>query len=202
MLLLALSLNQQVFLNIELTDEAIEQGKQIRFEYYRYGTDKKLNKTRAHHASPYQLILHNQRYYLMAQEDYWKNISFFCVDRMKNMTITEKSITPVRENESYKDGINYKELATALPYMFTDKPEWVEFIAEKYITDQIIDWFGRDIRIDEIDEKQIKVTVKVSPMAMEHWAKQYAPHVTVTSPPSLVKTIKEELQKAVEKYNV
>ena len=194
--------NLELFLNIERIDEAIESGKKIRFEYYRYDTDKQLHKTRAHHASPYQLILHNQRYYLMAQEDYWKNISFFRVDRMKNMTITEKSITPIRENEGYKDGINYKELATALPYMFTDKPEWVEFIAEKNITDQIIDWFGRDIRIDEIDEKQIKVTIKVSPMAMEHWALQYAGYITVISPQSLVESIKKRLQTAERKYMI
>ena len=194
--------NQQLFLNIEMIDDAIEHGKKIRFEYNKYGIDKQLHKTRAHHASPYQLILHNQRYYLMALEDYWKNIAFFRVDRITNMTVTEADTIPITKVEGYKDGINYKELATSLPYMYSDKPEWVEFIAEKYVTDQIIDWFGKDIRIDEINEDQIKVTVKVSLNAMEHWAKQYAPHVTVISPPSLVQTIKEELQKAVEKYNV
>ena len=118
------------------------------------------------------------------------------------MTVTEADTIPITTVEGYKDGINYKELATSLPYMYSDKPEWVEFVAEKYVTDQIIDWFGKDIRIDEINEDQIKVTVKVSLNAMEHWAKQYAPHVTVISPPSLVQTIKEELQKAVERYNV
>lgn len=74
-------------------------------------------------------------------------------------------------------------------YMYTDKPEWVEFIAEDYIIDQIIDWFGKDIRISKHGEKQLKVSVKVSPMAMEHWAMQYAGYVTVTSPRSLVDTI-------------
>ena len=194
--------NQQVFLNIELIDEAIEQGKQIRFEYHKYGIDKKLHKNRAHHASPYQLILHNQRYYLMAQNDWWKDVTYYRLDRMKNMTITEKPITPITEIEGYKDGINYKELSTALPYMFSDKPVWVEFITDENLVDQIIDWFGKDIRIDKHGEKQVKVTVKVSPPAMEHWALQYAGYVTVTSPQSLVESIKNRLQTAVEKYNI
>ena len=193
--------NQQVFLNIELIDEAIEQGKQIRFEYHKYGIDKKLHKNRAHHASPYQLILHNQRYYLMAQNDWWKDVTFYRLDRMKNMTITEKPITPITEIEGYKDGINYKELSTALPYMFSDKPVWVEFIADEDLVDQIIDWFGKDIRIDKYGDKQVKITVKVSPSAMEHWALQYAGCVTVISPQSLVESIKTRLQTAVEKYN-
>lgn len=194
--------NQQVFLNIELIDEAIEQGKQIRFEYHKYGIDKKLHKNRAHHASPYQLILHNQRYYLMAQNDWWKDVTYYRLDRMKNMTITEKPITPITEIDGYKDGINYKELSTALPYMFSDKPVWVEFIADEDLVDQIIDWFGKDIRIDKYSDKQVKITVKVSPSAMEHWALQYAGYVTVTSPQTLVESIKTRLQMAAGKYNV
>jgi predicted DNA-binding transcriptional regulator YafY len=193
--------NQQVFLNIELIDEAIEQGKQIRFEYHKYGIDKKLHKNRAHHASPYQLILHNQRYYLMAQNDWWKDVTYYRLDRMKNMTITEKPITPITEIDGYKDGINYKELSTALPYMFSDRPVWTEFITDEDLVDQIIDWFGKDIRIDKYGDKQVKITVKVSPSAMEHWALQYAGYVTVTSPQSLVESIKTRLQTAVEKYN-
>lgn len=189
-------------MNIELTDEAIEQGKQIRFEYYRYGTDKKLHKTRAHHTSPYQLILHNQRYYLMSQNDWWKNVAYYRLDRMKNMTITEKPVTPITEIEGYKDGINYKELSTSLPYMFSDRPVWTEFTTDEDLADQIIDWFGKDIRIDGYGDKQIKVTMKVSPSAMEHWALQYAGYVTVTSPRYLAESIKSRLQKAVEKYNV
>ena len=188
-------------MNIELIDEAIEKGKQIRFEYHKYGTDKKLHKIRAHHASPYQLILHNQRYYLMAQNDWWKDVTYYRLDRMKNMTITEKPITPITEIEGYKDGINYKELSTALPYMFSDRPVWTEFITDEDLVDQIIDWFGKDIRIDKYGDKQVKITVKVSPSAMEHWALQYAGYVTVTSPQSLVESIKTRLQTAVEKYN-
>ena len=192
--------NKELFCNIEIIDEAIEQGRQIRFEYHKYGIDKKLHKNRAHHASPYQLILHNQRYYLMAQNDWWKDVTFYRLDRIKNMTITDKPITLITEIDGYKDGINYKELSTALPYMFSDKPVWVEFIADEDLVDQIIDWFGKDIRIDKYGDKQVKITVKVSPSAMEHWALQYAGYVTVTSPQSLVESIKKRLQIAVEKY--
>jgi predicted DNA-binding transcriptional regulator YafY len=78
----------------------------------------------------------------------------------------------------------------------------VEFVTDEDLVDQIIDWFGKDIRIDKHGEKQVKVIVKVSPSAMEHWALQYAGSVTVTSPQSLVESIKTRLQKAVEKYSI
>ena len=53
--------NQALFYNIERIDDAIEQGRQIRFDYNKYGVDKKLHRTATHRASPYQLVLHNQR---------------------------------------------------------------------------------------------------------------------------------------------
>lgn len=193
--------NPALFYNIEIVDEAIEQKKQIRFEYNKYGIDKKLHKSHVHHASPYQLILHNQRYYLMARNEYWENIAYYRLDRITNMTLTEDKLVPITSVEGYENGINYKELSTALPYMYTDKPEWVQFIAENYIIDQIIDWFGKDITIEKYGDNQLKVAVKVSPMAMEHWAMQYAPHVRIISPESLVESIKDNLQKATEKYS-
>ena len=84
--------------------------------------------------------------------------------------------------------------------MYTDKPECVEFIAEEFIIDQIIDWFGKDISISKYGENKLKVSVKVSPMAMEHWAMQYAGFITVTSPQTLVDKIKNRLKEASEKY--
>ena len=52
--------NQALFYNIEIIDEAIEQKRQICFDYNKYGVDKRLHKTWTHNVSPYQLILHNQ----------------------------------------------------------------------------------------------------------------------------------------------
>lgn len=192
--------NQSLFYYIDLVDEAIEQSKQIKIDYGKYGPDKKLHKTYTQTISPYQMILHNQRYYLMGWNEYWKTMGFYRLDHILKMSMTEDKLTPIKSLEGHQAGINYKELSTSFPYMFTDTPQWVEFIAEDYIIDQVIDWFGRDIQISRINEKQFKIKVKVSLKAMEHWAKQYAPHITVTSPPSLVQTVKDELMKAVEKY--
>lgn len=44
--------NVSVFLNIELIDEAIETGKQLRFIYNKYGADKKLHQTSHPRVSP------------------------------------------------------------------------------------------------------------------------------------------------------
>ncbi len=192
--------NPEVFLNIEIIDEAIEHKKQIRFDYNKYGADKKLHKSRTHTASPYQLILHNQRYYLMARNEYWKNMAYYRLDRITHMEMIDEKLAPVTTIDGFEDGINYKTLSTALPYMFTDTPERVEFLTSEILLDQVIDWFGKDVRIEKATDDLYRVTVVVSPMAMEHWAMQYAGYVTVTSPETLVASIRKRLNQAVKEY--
>ena len=139
--------NQALFYNIELIDTAIEEEKQIHYDYNKYGVDKKLHKSSHQYVSPYLMILHNQHYYLMAYSEYWGNMAFHRLDRITNMNISDKKATPIRNVSGYENGINYKELSSAMPYMFTDRPEHIDFIADIGIIDQVIDWFGSDIRI-------------------------------------------------------
>ena len=192
--------NQALFYNIELIDDAIMRGKQIQFDYNKYGLDKKLHKSSTNQASPYQLILHNQRYYLMCRNEYWRNLGFYRVDHITNVVVTEEPVVPITNLEGYENGINYRELSTSLPYLYTDKIERIEFVAQKVIIDQIVDWFGTDITITELDDKQIQVSLKASPNAMEHWAMQYINYVEIIKPIKLRGKIKENIKTAGERY--
>lgn len=193
--------NQALFYNIEIIDEAIERGKQVKFDFNKYGLDKKLHRTTTHYASPYQLILHNQRYYLMALSERWKNMGYYRLDHITNITITDEPLTPIKSVDGYKNGIDYKMLATAFPYMYNDNPETIEMIADKCIIDQIVEWFGKDVKFTELNDKQIKVELKASPLAMENWAMQFVKHIEITKPQHLRDSIKEILNSAQEKYN-
>lgn len=193
--------NRALFYNIELIDTAIEEGLQIHYDYNKYGADKKLHKTSQQYVSPYQMILHNQRYYLMAYSEYWGNMVFHRLDHITNMTITDKKSTPLKNVKGYENGINYKDLASNMPYMYTDQQERIDFIADSGIIDQIVDWFGTDARIMKTDdENKVKVSIKASPNAMEHWAMQYINHVEIISPESLRTRVKEALENGLKKY--
>ena len=195
--------NQALFYNIDVVDEAIATGKQVQYDYNKYGVDAKLHKSSFQRVSPYQLILHNQRYYLMGYSDYWGNMTFHRLDRISNMRIYDKPATLITNVKGYENGIDFKQIASTMPYMYTDKPERIEFIADEYIVDQIVDWFGKDIRMSTLpdDEKKIKVELVASPNAMEHWALQYLNYVVVTKPESLRIKILEALKAGTAKYN-
>ena len=75
------------------------------------------------------------------------------------------------------------------------------FVADEGIIDQIIDWFGTDVKIMNSNVGgRINVSVKASPNAMEHWAMQYINHVEILSPESLRKRIREALEIGLGKY--
>ncbi len=191
--------NFDLFYNIELIDEAIELGKKIVFDYYKYRYDKTMKKTATHSVSPYQLILHNQRYYLMSYNERFEEIRYYRLDHIRNMQIEETPLTPLRSVEGYKNGIDYRALSSAFPYMFTDKVERVEFLTDYKIIDQVIDWFGTDVSIEK-EGGMYKVSVRVSLQAMEYWAMQYLNAVEIISPPVLREKLKQNLKNAVEKY--
>ena len=192
--------NKALFLNIEMIDEAIEKGKQIYYVYNKYGINKKMQKSSQHRVSPYQMILHNQRYYLMAYSEYYKGICFHRLDHITNIAIVDKPATPLKSVPGYEKGINYKELSTSMPYMYADKPIKIELVTTDALIDQIVDWFGTDISIVSLSDNQIKVTIKASAIAMKYWAMQYVNSVEVVYPESLREEIKKDLENAIKKY--
>ena len=190
---------QCALFSIEVIDTAIEEGKQIAFHYNKYGADKKLHKTSEQRVSPYQLILHNQRYYLVSCNEKHKNLGHYRLDRITEIRLLDEPATPLKSLPGHEFGIDYHDYATSLPYMYADKPEVVDFLADETVVDQIVDWFGDNARIARQGDK-LHVTVKASPLAMEYWAMQYLNHVEVLSPASLRTRIRENLQRGLGKY--
>ncbi len=191
--------NYDLFYNIELIDEAIERSRKITFDYNKYRWDKTMKKTATHSVSPYQLILHNQRYYLMSYNERFGEIRYYRLDHITNMQIEEEPLTPLRSVAGYESGIDYKRFSASLPYMFSDKIERVEFLTDFRMIDQVIDWFGKEVSIEK-EGGMYKVSVRVSLQAMEYWAMQYLNNVEIISPPILREKLKENLKNAMKKY--
>lgn len=192
--------SKTLFYNIEIIDTAIEEGKQIQYDYNKYGVDKKLHKSSFQRVSPYQLILHNQHYYLMAYSSYWNNMVFHRLDKMTNMSLRDSAVVPLSDIPGYENGIDYKKLSSSLPYMYADEPERISMLTEEWMVDHIIDWFGKDVVITENGDN-IMVSLFASPLAMEHWAMQYLNYVEIVEPCSLRDKVKKNIAEALNKYD-
>lgn len=193
--------NQDFFFNIELVDEAIEDGKKISFDYNKMGLDKKLHLSLSHKGSPYQMLLHNQRYYLMMHDEVFDAVGYYRMDKITNMRILDETSKPLRENPGFERGIDYKTFVTSLPYMYSDKPVNVTIKCRNYMMDTICDWFGVDFIAEKLDDEHFSATIKVSEKAMLYWVLQFNYKVEVLSPQSLRDKVVESLKLTLNKYD-
>ncbi len=193
--------NRQLFLNIDLIEEAIEKNLKITFEYRRFDTDLKPIKGYRHTVTPYQMVIKNQQYYLICKSDKYENMSFFRMDRISDIKIEDDMPAyPIRNVKGYRNGIDFGTIANSLPYMFSDEPELIVFEADPSIVDQVYDWFGSSMDITKKDDKTVEIRVTASPSAMEYWSLQYLNYVKVKAPEHLVETLKKDLKKGYDKY--
>ena len=192
--------NIEFFYNIEIADEAIETAKQITFHYNKFDETARLKKTYCQIVSPYQMILHNQRYYLMAYNEYWKNMACYRMDKITDVEILDKPQTPIRSVPGYKNGIDYKDLAISRPYLYADKAEKIVVACDKALMDDVVDWFGNGVSVRKGNEGQIVVTLYASKDAMLYWALQYGRRAKVLEPADLVQKIKQTLEDVLKSY--
>ena len=196
--------NKAVFLNMELIDTAITDGRQIRYEYHHYGADKKLHLSSAQTVTPFLMLLHNQQYYLMGYSERWNNIAYHRLDRMVNMELTDRPAFPLKQVPGLENGIDYGKLTSERPYLFNDAPERVELIIARGIIDQMIDWFGKKMDITEIpgETDRVRVSLTVSPTAMLFWALQYINYAEVVSPADLRQRVADSIRRGMKMYGV
>lgn len=191
--------NQTVFYSIDIINEAIKLDKKIYFDYNKYGKDKMLFVNSSHTVSPYQLILHNQKYYLIAYSDKCDGVSYFRLDRITNIKLTKEKLVKINSLKGYERGIDYKKIATN-PYMYNDSVERIELVVDDVLIDAIIDCFGKDISIGNMGEGKSKISLKTSTASMEQYAMQHIDHIEVIKPEELRKTIKDKIINGLNKY--
>ena len=199
--------NKQLFYTIEILDEAISKHKQVKITYNGYGTDKKLHphlnnqgKPRRLVLNPYQIAATNGRYYLICNADRFDDVANYRVDRITDITLLDKPAKPMRDVKGLEDGLDLPKHMAEHLYMFPGPSELVTFRAKKYILNDLIDWFGKDIRFSNETEETVDCTVRVNRLAMRMWAMQYALHAEVLEPKELRERMIEDVRNALQNY--
>lgn len=199
--------NKQLFYTIEILDEAISRKRQVEFTYNGYGTDKKLHprldedgQPKRQIVNPYQMVAANGRYYLICNYDQHENVVYCRLDRITDIMLLETPQKPARSVPELKGGLDLPKHMAEHLYMFPGKSERVVFRARKYLLNDLIDWFGKDIQLSDETEDEITAIVSVNLNAMRLWALQYALHVRILEPETLKEQIKEDVRNAAENY--
>ena len=200
--------NKQLFYNIELLDEAIDKERKVHFHYVEYRSDKKLHKrcgedgkVREYIMNPYQLVIREGKYYLICNNDKYDSVSNYRVDRITDMEILDERIKPFNTLKD-SDGrpLDLQEYMEKHIYMFAGKTVRAVFRITKDCVSDVIDVFGKDIKLSDETDTHITVTADVNDLAMEHFAKAYTPWIEVIKPAKLREKMIEILSAGLKEY--
>ncbi len=195
--------NPQLFYTIDVLDEAINQQRQVVFEYCSYDIDKTLHArcredgtVREYRVNPYQLAAVHGRYYLICNNVKYEGLANYRVDRIRNICITD---APAAQCD-VSDAVVFAKHMSEHIYMFSGESITVCFRADRSIINDVMDYFGENIRFSEATDSDVKVTVRVNEDDMFRWAVQYCGSVQILTPAPLRQRVMDTLQAALEKY--
>ena len=196
------TINRQAMYSLDKINDAISSKKQISFIYNTVGTDFQLHPTREleYVVNPYQIVANNGRFYLICNTDKYDNVSHYRIDRMTDVRILDKKIKPMKDVPELAHGLNLPKHMAEHIYMFSGESVDVTLRVEKFLMDQLVDWFGVGFHIIDETDDMLTIKVRMNPRAMRCWALQYGRYAEVLKPESLRNDIKEDVAKMSKKY--
>lgn len=182
--------NHQLFLNIEMLDEAISKKRKVSFKYLEYRTDKKLHPKqredgteRIYIITPYQMAAREGKCYLICNYDKYDDISNYRMDRITDLKILDEPAKPFKSlkwsNGAYLDLNSYMK---EHPYMFASDNIRAKLRITKPMIGEVIDTFGKDVAFSDEDAEGVTVSLTNNEMAIEEFVKRYMPDVRIIAP--------------------
>ena len=190
--------NVEVIKNIEDISNSIYNNNKIKFEYWKYAINNKLEKiiVSTPIVSPYAIVYSKQEFYLIGIKEGQERFFSYRLDRIKNISILKEKIT-IKKTKN-----EIKEFAQSLTEMFGGEKQEIEAICHVILLDTIFDTFGKNVTIEKINnnEEYFKLKVDTNPLGFKMWAMRNIDLVEVKKPESLRNELKEISKKALEKY--
>lgn len=163
--------NRQVLSNIAAINEAMSRKidgrphtpEKISFQYLKYSiTDMSKQVERRHGAkyivSPFQLLINDGNYYLLAFDDRSKAMRTYRVDRMKNVSLSGEP----RAGEEAFQKIDLKTYTQRVFSMYGGEEKLVQIRFINPLLDAVVDRFGtKDVQYSRVDDSHFCVSAKV-----------------------------------------
>ena len=165
------TINKSVLNSISLINEAMSKEiegekhipEKISFKYLKYTLDDLGKQVERKHGakfvvSPFQLLINDGNYYLLAFDDDSQKMKTYRVDRMKNVSFTGEP----REGQEEFDKIDLKTYTQRVFSMYGGEKKRVTLRFINPLLDTAIERFGtKDVIYSKVDDTHFSVTAQV-----------------------------------------
>ena len=155
------SRNEKNYYSVDDVYTAIENDRQIEFQYFHYDVNKKevlAHQGKIYRVSPWVMCWDDEKYYMVAYDQEECRLKHFRVDKM----IRTKVLTDKRLGKDVFQRENMAQYTHRLFGMFDGEVRNVELFCDNSMTDVIFDRFGLDTGVQKVDEEHFKARVKVA----------------------------------------
>lgn len=203
--------NSNVLTNIQRIDDAMSKTlngtkhipEKISFKYLKYSINN-LNQQaerrqgERYEVSPYALLINDGNYYLLAYNDYVKDLRTYRVDRMKDVRRTGEE----RQGKEVFDKINLKSYTQRVFGMFGGEQERITIRFINPLLDTVVDRFGKKgMLYNVIDEKHFSITAPIEVSEQFYgWILGFGNKAKILSPERVVDGFKGYLNKVKNLY--
>ena len=191
--------NEHILYIVQEIREAIKEDRKISFRYYHYNLQKKRipkhegSSEKRYTVSPYATVWNSDKYYLIGWSDSRNKIAAYRIDRME----TPKLLT--RKRMPQPEGFNVQDYTDKVFWMFNGPQEEVTLRCRQAILDQVIDRFGQDIEIKNVQNDTFDITVPVSISGTFYaWVFQFVGEMNILSPGHVKDAYADYLQEAID----
>ena len=175
------SMNESVFLNVDIIQSAMAKNKKIVFKYFEWDINKARHFRKEggnYKVSPWALTWDDENYYLLAHDKESNIIKHYRVDKMVDIMLSEES-REGRDTTNRFDTANYSRKMFG---MFGGETKRVKLRCHKSLIGVFIDRFGRNIIVTpDGDYFEVIVEVAVSPVFLS-WLMQFGKKIQVIAP--------------------
>ena len=200
-----------VYSNVSIINDAISRElngekhipEKIKFKYLKHSIQDVKNYVERKHGaeyvvSPYELLINDGNYYLLAFDSNSQIMKTFRVDRMKCVKFTGEA----RDGEEVFKHINMATYAKEHFGMFGGNREHITLRFSQSLLDTIVDRFGtKDIVYGKDDEENYKAVVPVAVSEQFFgWVCGFGNKMQIVSPSPVVKEFKKYLDEMRKMY--
>lgn len=183
--------------------EAIRQKRKVQFQYMTTTVNfkKELRKDGYYYIiNPYALTWQEDHYYLVCNTDQYKNLSYYRLDRMTNMSILSEPVKDVEALLGKNPGHRIKEFISRSIYCHSGEKINLVLLCKEGIQDEICDYFGDQIlHIEKEDGFECHVRVMNS-KGLIYWLMQHSSMVSVIGPAAVRQEMIKVLTEALKQY--
>ena len=168
--------------NVDVINQAIEEKRQISFQYFDYNTDKTKylrHDGQFYFVSPYALVWDGDYYYVIGYNEDRNIIENFRVDRIwKYCVMLEEECSALPEDFNLSD-----YMKQTFQMFSADKSTYVDLLCKKEMMKFLIDKFGKSVETQKIDEENFsaRIYVNLSP-TFYRWVFGFQEDIRITGP--------------------